>query len=180
LIGFFANPLVLRPDLATDPSFAELLGRVRETAVDAFSHGELPFEKVLEELLPGIRAGFHLRDTPRLSLKLDGLQVERFETDHGTTYLPLMLYMSEGDDGLTARLDYDADLFEVATVTRMLENLRALLESVVADPEQRISKLPLPIKAGGGRRARFGKQLRRAVRRVRRVAGRRLRQSRPR
>ncbi len=167
LIGMFANTLVLRHDLSGDPSFVELLGRVRETVVDAISNGELPFETLVKEWRPTPMAGFSLREAPGYSLELDGLQVERINKSHARISTFLSLWMGAGDEGLTAWLNYQPDLFESPTIERMLGNLQTLLESVVADPEQRISKLPLPIKAGGGRRARFKRWLRRAAERVR-------------
>lgn len=177
-IGFFANNLLLRHDLAGDPSFAELLGRVRETAVDAFSHGELPFEELSNELRHMPRAAFFL--PPRSSPELDGLQVERIEVDHAETTLSLGLFMIERAEGLTARLNHDPDLLEAASAARMLGDLRTLLESVVADPEQPVSKLPLAIRPGRSHRSgdwhgRFGKRLRgrrRARRRLGQAVGR--------
>ena len=183
LIGSFSNVLVLRHDLSGDPPFAELLRRVRETTVDAFSHGELPFKKLREELDLTVWVAFTLGNTPSSNLKLDGLQIEEIEIPYGGTSPFLTLRMLEGDDGLMARLAYNPDLFEAATAARMLEHLRTLLESVVADPEQRISELPLPAKAerpsaagiaAAARRRRrpirFRKRLRRVVRRARKAA----------
>ncbi len=168
LIGMFSNTLVLRHDLSGDPSFAELLGRVRETVVDAVSNGELPFETLVKEWRPTPMSGFFPHEAPRYSLELDGLQVERISNINRVRISSfLSLFMFEGDEGLTAWLNYHPDLFESPTIARMLGNLQTLLESVVADPEQRISKLPLPIKAGGGRRARFKRWLHRAAERAR-------------
>jgi non-ribosomal peptide synthetase component F len=164
----FANTLVLRHDLAGDPSFAELLGRVRQTVADAVSNGELPFETLVKEWSPTPMTGFFLLEAPRYSLELDGLQVEWINSIVRARMLSfLTLCMFEGDDGLTAWLNYHPDLFEGPTIVRMLGHLQTLLESVVGDPEQPISKLPLPIKAGGGRRARFKRWLRRVAERVR-------------
>jgi non-ribosomal peptide synthetase component F len=172
LIGLFSNVVMLRQDLSADPSFAELLGRVRETAFDAFSHGELPLEKLVEELRPNVQVMFTLLNAPHSSLKLDGLQVERIEIDRDRSTPFLRLHMIEGDNGLTAWLYYNTHLFEAITVARMLEHFRSLLENIVTDPEQHLSKLPLPIKEVGGSQTGFVKRLRRAVRRARRTAGR--------
>ena len=183
LIGMFSNTFIVRHDLSGDPSFLELLGRVRQTVLDAIANGELPIEMVLKEVQPTPMTWFSLQEDPRYSLELDGLQVE-WITDINRTRTSsfLSLWMYEGDEGLTAWLNYHPDLFEGPTIARMLGHLQTLLESVVADPEQRISKLPVPIKAGGGRRARFKRWLRRVaerargrlrhtVRRARRAAG---------
>jgi non-ribosomal peptide synthetase component F len=184
LIGLFANNLVLHHNLAGDPSFAELLGRVRETVVEAFSHGELSLNELSKESHSNPQVAFFLRMLP-YSLKLDGLQVEPMQIDYAGRVRRLRLFMYEGGNkGLRARLNYDPDLFKAAAAARMLGDLRTLLESVVADPEQRLSELPLPIRAGarparsGGWQVRFGKRLRRTARRARRrlrQAGRRAR-----
>ncbi len=176
LIGFFANKLVLRHDLAGDPSFAELLGRVRETAVESFSHGELQqLRELIRESHSRPRVSFHLRML-NCPPKLDGLQVEWIQIDHAGRARPLELFMLEGYKDLTARLNYDPDLFEAATVARMLGHLRTLLESVVADPEQHVSELPLPTFW----QARLEKQLRRAAQRVRSRLRRAVRRARSR
>ena len=175
VIGYFANTLVLRLDLSGDPSFAELLRRVHETTTDAFWHGELSFEKLVEGLRPrAFRIRFALRDVARSIPEPDGLRVERFEIDRRVTTPFLTLVAIEGDDGLTARLVYNAHLFEDTTAVCMLEHYRILLESIVADPEQRVSEPPLPSKAAGAWRTRFEKWLRLAASRARRAAGRRL------
>jgi Condensation domain len=144
LIGYFTNYLlVLRHDLGGDPSFTELLKRVRKTALDAFSHSELPEEILLKELYVRCDIVFTLQTTSLSSLELDSLQVERIKTDHGGSTPFLKLTMIQGDEDLTARLDYNSNIFEAATIQRMLGDLQSLLEGIVADPEQRISGLPL-------------------------------------
>jgi hypothetical protein len=178
LIGFFSNVLVLRQDLSADPSFAELLGRVRAFVFDALSHSELPFVKLREELHPSVQVKFSLLNAPQSSLKLDGLRVERIEMHHGPSAPFLTLRMIEGDNGLTAWLNYNTHLFEAITAARMLEHFRSLLENIVTDPEQHLSKLPLPIKEAGGSQTGFGKRLLRAVRRARRLLLRAVRRAR--
>jgi aspartate racemase len=144
LIGCFASfGTVLRHDLGGDPSFTELLKRVRKTALDAFSHSELPVEILRKELYVDGHIGFSLQTTARSSLELDGLQVERVESNRGGRPRFLRLAMIEGDEGLTARLDFNSNIFEAATIRRMLGDLQSLLEGIVADPEQPISRLPL-------------------------------------
>jgi len=195
LIGYFANLLIVRHDLGGDPSFTELLKRVRKTTVDAFAHSELPVEKLLNELYIDCQVTFTLQTTARSSLKLDGLQVERIEIGSGRSTPFLKLIMMEDDDGLRARLEYNSYLFEVATIDRMLGDFQGLLEDIVADPEQCISRLTLLTEAERGAAAaeaqrrglpahsaqarswaiRFRKQLRRSLRQARRAAGRFLR-----
>ena len=148
LIGCFTNLLVvLRHDLSGDPSFIELLERVRKTTLDAFSHGELPVELRHQELNVDYAIGFDLQTTTRSSLGLNGLQVERIETDRDRRIAFLWLTMIQGDEDLTARLDYNKHIFEAATIQRMLGDLQSLLEGIVFDPGQRISELPLLTEA---------------------------------
>ena len=180
LIGCFTNfLLVLRHDLGGDPSFAELLNRVRKTALDAFSHSELPEEILLKELYIRCDIVFTLQTTSRSSLELDGLQVEQIKTDRGGGTPFLKLTMIQGDEDLTARLDYNSNIFEAATIQRMLGDLQSLLEGILADPEQRISGLPLlteaerPLHPAQARSwsIRFRKRLRWGLRYARRGAG---------
>ena len=181
LIGCFTNfLLVLRHDLGRDPSFTELLRRVRKTALDAFSHSELPEEILLKELYVRCDIVFTLQTTSLSSLKLDGLQVERIKTDRGGNTPFLTLTMIQGDEDLTARLNYNSSIFEAVTIQRMLGDLQSLLEGIVADPEQRISGLPLLTEAGQAVHPakarswsiRFRKRLRWGLRHAQRGAGR--------
>ena len=194
LIGFFATNLVLRHRLGGDPSFGELLARVHATVLDAFSHDELPYAELPEDVRPTPQVSFFLRNVPQDDMKMDGLEVERidFEIDRGEKSGFLSLVMREGKEGLTARLFYNPDLFEAATATGMLRYLRTVLEGVVADPERKVFELPLPVRpvqpvpiqlahplAEGTQPRRLGhvarrgrKWLGRAVRRARRELGR--------
>jgi hypothetical protein len=182
LIGCFTSFfLVLRHDLGGDPSFTELLRRVRKTVLDAFAHSELPVEILFKELYVDCNTQFDLQTTTTLSsLKLDGLEVEKLNTARRVRKQFLHLAMIEGDEGLTARLDYNSNLFEAATIERMLGDFQSLLEGILADPEQRISGLPLqteveppvhPARARN-RSIRFRKRLRWGLRHARRGAGR--------
>ena len=144
LIGCFASfGTVLRHDLGGDPSFTELLKRVRKTALDAFSHSELPVEILRKKLYVDCDIGFRLQTTARSGLELEGLQIERVERNRGGRPRFLRLAMIEGDESLTARLDYNSNIFEAATIRRMLGDLQSLLGGIVADPGQPISRLPL-------------------------------------
>jgi len=151
LIGFFVNTLVLRTDLSGDPSFRQLLGRVREMALRAYAHQDLPFEKLVEELQPErdlsrnplFQVMFVLQNAPARALKLSGLTLRPLAVDSGTAKFDLTLFMFEGEDGLRARWEYNSDLFDAATITRMLGHFQTLLEGIIANPEQRISELPL-------------------------------------
>jgi len=182
LIGCFTNfLLVLRHDLGGDPSFTELLNRVRKTALDAFSHSELPEEILLKELYVRCDIVFTLQTTSLSGLELDGLQVERIKKPVRGGDTPfLKLTMIQGDEDLTARLDYNSNIFEAATSQRMLGDLQSLLEGIVGDPAQRISGLALltdeeqPVHPAQARSwsIRFRKRLRWGLRHARRGAGR--------
>src|ERR671920_1143720 len=117
--------------------------RVRKTALDAFSHSELPVELLHKELNVDCTIGFDLQATTRSGLGLDDLQVERIETDRDRRIAFLWLSMVQGNEDLTARLDYNSNIFEAATIQRMLGDLQSLLEGIVADPGQPISRLSL-------------------------------------
>ncbi|MBD2015334.1 amino acid adenylation domain-containing protein [Microcoleus sp. FACHB-53] len=151
LIGFFVNTLALRTYLSGNPSFQELLGRVREVALGAYAHQDLPFEKLVEELQPErdrsrtplFQVMFVLQNTPTSALELPGLTVNSLNIDSGTAKFDLTLFMIETAQGLRASLEYNTDLFNPATITRMLGNFQTLLEGIVANPKQRLSDLPL-------------------------------------
>src|SRR5215213_1334731 len=151
LIGFFVNNLVLRTDLSGDPTFKELLRRVREVALGAYDHQELPFEKLVEELrperdlsrVPFSPVMFALQNMPREALKLPNLSLERQRVRSGTVKFDLSIFIFEQAQDLTGALAYNADLFDEATIERMLDHLRTLLEGIVKDPDRHLSELPL-------------------------------------
>jgi amino acid adenylation domain-containing protein len=152
LIGLFANRLVLRADLAGDPPFVAALGRVREAALFAQAHQELPFERLAAELAPEREVAhspifqvlFSLAETPPQPLDLGpDLRGEVQEVHDGTARLDLSLRLSRHAEGLTASLEYAGDLFDQATAVRLLALWRALLEGIAAAPEARLSELPL-------------------------------------
>ncbi|MCW3052829.1 MAG: Non-ribosomal peptide synthetase component, partial [Chthonomonadales bacterium] len=151
LIGFFVNTLALRGDLSGDPTFVELLGRVRETALQAYAHQDLPFEKLVEELQPErslqhnplFQVMFILQNTTSVTLEMDGLQATPLPLDTGATLFDLTLSAVESETGLQLSVQYATDLFDPSTIERMLTHLQILLEAVVATPEQPISCLPL-------------------------------------
>ncbi len=155
LIGFFVNTLVLRTDASGDPSFLELLARVRECALDAYAHQELPFEKLVQELRPQrdpsrnplTQVMFALQNAPGEELGLPGLRCSRVQLCADTAKFDLTLSLSEEPDGLRGQLEYATDLFEAGTIERLVGHWRVLLEAIVADPGQAISKLPLLTEA---------------------------------
>jgi len=151
LIGFFVNTLALRTYLGGNPSFQELLGRVREVALGAYAHQDLPFEKLVEELQPErdrsrtplFQVMFVLQNTQTSALELPGLTVNSLNIDSGTAKFDLSLFIMETAQGLRASLEYNTDLFNVTTITRMLGNFQTLLEGIAANPQQPLSDLPL-------------------------------------
>ncbi|HBB30918.1 MAG TPA: hypothetical protein DDZ80_13165 [Cyanobacteria bacterium UBA8803] len=151
LIGFFVNTLALRINLEENPSFRELLERVREVTLGAYAHQNLPFEKLVEELQPNrdlshsplFQVMFGLQNTPDSALELSGLSIENFPIDNGTVKFDLTLAMREAPEGILGIWRYRTDLFKEATMTRMLGHFQNLLEGIVANPEQPIGTLPL-------------------------------------
>ncbi|WP_375511245.1 amino acid adenylation domain-containing protein [uncultured Nostoc sp.] len=151
LIGFFVNTLVMRTDLSGDPSFSELLGRVREMAMDAYSHQDLPFEMLVEALQPERDLGhtplfqvmFVLENTPMPQIELAGLNVTPLMTASTTAKFDLTLAMENTATGLVGWWVYNTDLFDVSTIERMTGHFLRLLEGIVANPKNRISQLPL-------------------------------------
>jgi len=151
LIGFFVNTLVLRTDLSGDPTFRELLHRVREVALNAYTHQDLPFEKLVEELAPKRDLGanplfqvlFALQDAPSASFELPGLQVVSRLGETGSTHFDLEIYLWEESETLTCKVVYAADLFDPGTIVRMVEHYGRLLENVAANPDRRLSALEL-------------------------------------
>ncbi|MET0646190.1 MAG: amino acid adenylation domain-containing protein [Pyrinomonadaceae bacterium] len=151
LIGFFANTLVMRTSLAGDPTFIEVLHRVREVSLGAYAHQDLPFEKLVEELqperslshLPLFQTMFILQNAPLQRLELDSLKLSPLEVDNWSAKLDLLLTMTEDPQGLTGTWIYNTDLFDATTVERMMVHFQTLLEGVAADPHQKISTMPL-------------------------------------
>ncbi|MEH2216142.1 MAG: amino acid adenylation domain-containing protein [Nostoc sp.] len=151
LIGFFVNTLVLRTSLAGNPSFEELLKRVREVALGAYAHQDLPFELLVEQLQPQrdlsytplFQVMFVLQNAPMSALEFPGLTLTPLESNSDSAKFDLTLQMTETEEGLVGSLEYNTDLFEEKTIHRMADHLQTLLEGVVANPQQRLSELPL-------------------------------------
>ena len=151
LIGFFLNMLVLRVDLSDNPSFRDLLGRVRESCLKAYAHQDLPFEKLVEELQPErdpsrhplFQVSFNFRSLTDGPMQLHGLVVKKLDIDPGALRFDLQLLMEESENGLRGYWMYSLDLFDPPTIERMAASFQALLEGIVADPQQRIGALPL-------------------------------------
>lgn len=151
LIGFFVNTLVIRTDLSGNPSFRELLGRVREVALQAYAHQDLPFEKLVEEVKPE-RSLSHMplfqvmvvyQNAPEISLTLPSLDVQDFNLEGGTAKVDLSLYVGQTAEGMRLTFEYNTDLFNATTIERMSRHFETLLAAAVANPDQRIGELSL-------------------------------------
>jgi hypothetical protein len=151
LIGCFVNTLVVRGDLSGHPSFRDLLERVREACLGAYSHQYLPFERLVEELKPErdpsrhplFQVMFALQNVPQQTLELPGLKITPRDVDSGTSKFDLTLRLTEQHSELHGELEYSTELFEGETAARLVGHLRTLLEAACADPELPLSRLPL-------------------------------------
>ncbi|BAY46373.1 amino acid adenylation domain-containing protein [Scytonema sp. HK-05] len=151
LIGFFVNTLVLRTDMAGNPSFRELLQRVRNVAMSAYAYQDLPIDKLIDELQPERSLSYHplfqvmfvLQNTPPQTFELPGLTLTPYDWDNVTSRFDLTLSISETEQGLQGLWEYNTDLFDACTISRMSGHFQTLLEGIVANPEQHISELPL-------------------------------------
>ena len=151
LIGCFINTLALRTDLSGNPSFRELLSRVREVSLGAFANQDVPFEKLLEEIRPDreinrtpvFQVMFVLQNAPMEPINLPGLSIIPMDIDTGATKFDLNLHTLETEDGIRAILQYNADCFSSASIEQMLGSYVTLIDNIVEDPDQRIADYPL-------------------------------------
>jgi len=149
LVGPFINTLVMRTGLSADPTFSEVLARVRETVLGAYDHQNLPFEQLLEILRPDrhlnhsplIQVLFQLRNYPETITRLYQLNVSQIDIDPGTAQLDLALEMTETEIGLHCVLIYSEDLFQRATAERMLAHLENFIKAATVNPNEPISRL---------------------------------------
>ena len=164
MMGAVLNTVILRGDLSGDPTFRELLRRVRDVTLEAYTHQDVPFDKVVEALRPerssnyspfsGVLFNFH--DAPLPSLQVGGTSVELTELiDNHSAKFDLNLIViplaeqcvgapsGKGEDGISVNWEYNTDLFDAATIGRMTDHYQELLEGIAADPGRRLSALPL-------------------------------------
>ncbi|MFN6517006.1 MAG: non-ribosomal peptide synthetase [Nostoc sp. CreGUA01] len=151
MLGLFVNTLLLRNNLSGNPSFRELLHRVREVTLNAYAHQDLPFEMLVEELQPErdlsrnplYEVMFVLQNTPTSVEETSGLTLRTLEFDSGTAQLDIFLSISESEEGLTGFLEYNTDIFDSTTIIQFLSNFQTLLENIVTNPEQHLSELSI-------------------------------------
>ena len=154
LIGFFVNTVAIRADLRGDPSFPALLGRIRQTALEAYSHQDVPFEWVVQALQPNRSSGhmplfqvmFAMQNAGGVAPSLGDLLVTPLDIHNGTSKTDLLLMVGprrDGVDGLCCRVEFDTDLFDTSTATRFLESYQLILEGIGSAADRPISVLPI-------------------------------------
>lgn len=151
LIGCFIKTLVLRTDLSGNPTFRELLARVREIALGGYSHQDLPFEKLIADLQPErslshsplFQVFFQLRNLPEPQVKLHGLEAEPWDFDPGISPLDLSMDLREAKDGLHGLIIFNTDLFDASTIERMARHFHVLLTAAVSESDTPIAQLPI-------------------------------------
>ncbi|HET8843483.1 MAG TPA: condensation domain-containing protein, partial [Ktedonobacteraceae bacterium] len=151
LIGCFINTLVIRTKLTGDISFRELLQRVREKTLEAFAHQDLPFEQLVEALQPErdlsrspiFQVMFMLQNVPTPATEIADLHMSTLDIDNGATQFDLTLVVNETDQRITGLVEYNVDLFDAATIKRIVEHWQHVLGEVVKDCTQNIADLPL-------------------------------------
>ncbi|GGO96051.1 non-ribosomal peptide synthetase [Wenjunlia tyrosinilytica] len=151
LIGCFFNTLVIRTDLSDDPTFSDLLGRVRDVVIAALAHQDLPFERLVEVLNPArspahtplFQTLFVYQPAPAGGAAMDGLRVERLALPGTVAKYDLTLDLVEDEDGVRGRIEYRTDLFDCGTIERMAGHFTRLLDAIVRDPMSRVAELDL-------------------------------------
>jgi amino acid adenylation domain-containing protein len=151
LIGFFVNMLALRTNCSDNPSFRQLLRRVRDVTLSAYAHQDLPFDKLVEDLRPErtlthtpiFQVVFSLQNAPNESVRTSLLKMEPLPVDQGTAKFDLVMNMWRTASGLKGSLEFNLDLFDPATITRMLRHFERLLGSVVDQPDARLDELEM-------------------------------------
>lgn len=156
LIGFVLNTLVMRADLSGNPSFRELLKRVRNVAIEAYANQDIPFEMLVERLQPErdlsrspfFQVIFDLQEAPLQTLELSGLSIAPLRVDSGTAKFDLALSMEmlakdQAELLLNGYFNYNTDLFDKETILRLIEHWKLLLESISIDPNKKISALEI-------------------------------------
>ena len=151
LIGFFVNTLVLRTDLSNNPTFREILKRVRNMALEAYDHQDMPFEKLVEELHPERDLSFNplfqvmlvFQNVPRLSTAFADLELQPLEIEENASAFDITLHLAESEQGIQGAFEYNIYLFQKRMIERMATHLQHLFSSLADHLSQRLSELPL-------------------------------------
>jgi non-ribosomal peptide synthetase component F len=151
LIGFFINMLPLRTDLSGDPSFTKLLQRVRENTLKAYAHQDMPFDKLIEELQPArdgsrpplVQVAFGLHNAPTEDLEVQGMVFSPVDINIERSRFELTVWLTDDREGLAGQWWYNTDLFAESTIKQLQEHFQTLLESIVAQPDARLSELKM-------------------------------------
>ncbi|MFI5179498.1 MAG: amino acid adenylation domain-containing protein, partial [Vicinamibacterales bacterium] len=151
LVGFFINTVVLRTDVSGNPTFVELIDRVKRATLDGFTHQDVPFDRLVEELRPErdpsrnplFQVAFALQNASQDLLQLPGVEVRGEPQPGDMTRFDLELHLVEGAAGLYGLCSYNTDLFDASTIERLLDHYRVLLEAIVANPRRRVDEMPL-------------------------------------
>lgn len=151
LIGYFTNTVLIRTDLAGDPDFLELIGRVRDTSVEAFMHEEVPLEKLADLTEPDrdisrnplFQVMFILQNTPKTTISIPGVQTELLKSAPSTVKFDMLVEFSERDQGLFGGIGYRTDLFDKTTMTQFSRSFCEIVAAVAAVPDIKISDIPL-------------------------------------
>jgi amino acid adenylation domain-containing protein len=146
VVGFFVNTLALRGDLAGNPTFSELIRHVSDRVSEAFSHQDLPFDRLVQELRHARDASYHpvfqimfnYRQVPSRTSRVNGMTWRVQPISNDTSKFDLTIHLDESPEGLEGALEYNADLFDQPAMQRLAGHYRVLLASLLADPEQRI------------------------------------------
>ncbi len=151
LIGFFVNTLVLRTDLSGDPSFRELLSRVRETTLQAFDNQDLPFEMLVDAIQPErnlsytplFQVGFDVQESIGLDIQFPGFSINKVDISSGIVAYDLLMSFYSGEEYISATIEFNTDLYTQKTIVSMSKHLETIISSIIGDIDQKISLVPL-------------------------------------
>lgn len=154
LVGLFANDLLVRTSFAGCPTFREVLARVRDAALDAYSHQELPIGKWMEVLQPGrdltrnplFQVSLIFQDSPHAGLRLPGITLSRFDVDTASGQFDISVLVERSGDDLQLTFEYNPLLFDAATITRMINQYRTILETISSNSGIRVTDFPIEAK----------------------------------
>jgi non-ribosomal peptide synthetase component F len=175
LIGFFINHLVLRTELSGNPTFRELLARVRDVCLEAYAHQDVPFDRLVEELSPERDPGCHplfqtlfvMQNLPEPELDFRGLSIAPVGSDTCTSKFDLALFLHEDERSPDRRLQgywvYSTELFDGATIRRLADQYAAVVSFVISQPEIRLAELKKAIEAAEAARRQRERERREAA-----------------